>query len=211
MAIDTKKKSQARITKQNVLESLKDLGSGVTGSITNDLLKQTSEDFFGELIGIQKSQEKRSGDINAGESIQMNEVLSGKEEENKKLRAQISLERQLSADEKRLSQTASNELRVQLQALTHEVQKVAVSTGNLAEATQVAMIQAPANPGIYHVIFFEKVLSFLQSFRQQIDQASVWLNSCNKRAEKKNYWSMYKKKGSSFLLSPDHYLQRSAG
>ena len=193
-----KKKAQ-QIAKQSVLESLKDLGNGV------------SQDFFSELMGLPKIQEKRSGELSAGESLQMSQVLSGKEEENKKLRAQISLERQLSSDEKRLSQQATNELKVQLQALTSEVQKVAISTGNLAEATQVAMINAPANPGIYHIIFFEKVLAFLQSFRQKIDQASVWLNSSNKRAEKKNYWSMYKKKGSSFLLSPDHYSQRSAG
>lgn len=207
---DTKKKTQAMRTKQNVLEALKDLGGGAAGQ-AGDLLKDTSEDFFRELMGMQVPQAKRSGEIGAGQSIQMNEVMSGKEEENKKLRAQISLERQMSADESRLSQEKTNQLRVQLQALTQEVVKVAQSTGNLAEATQVAMIQAPAQPGIYHLIFFEKVLEFLQSFRMKIDQAATWMQSSNKRAEKKNYWSMYKKKGSSFLLSPDHYLQRSAG
>jgi len=208
---DSKKKASQQISKQSILESLKDLGGGAGDSIKNDLLKQTSEDFFAELMGLPKAQEKRSGDLTQGQSLQMSEALSGKEEENKKLRAQIALERQLSASEKRLSQEASEKLKVQLQALISEVQKVAISTGNLAEATQVAMINAPANPGIYHLIFFEKVLEFLQSFRKKIDQASVWLNGSNKRAEKKNYWSMYKKKGSSFLLSPDHYLQRSAG
>lgn len=207
---DGKKKSQKLITKQNVLESLKDLGGGAVNQ-TGDLLKSTSEDFFRELMGMGSVQVKRSGEINAGESLQMNEVLNGKEEENKKLRAQISLERQMSSDEMRLSQEKSNELKVQLQALTQEVVKVAQSTGNLAEATQVAMIQAPANPGIYHILFFQSVLEFLQSFRKKIDLAATWLQGSNKRAEKKNYWNMYKKKGSSFLLSPDHYLQRSAG
>lgn len=207
---DGKKKSQKLITKQNVLESLKDLGGGAVNQ-TGDLLKSTSEDFFRELMGMGSVQVKRSGEINAGESLQMNEVLNGKEEENKKLRAQISLERQMSSDEMRLSQEKSNELKVQLQALTQEVVKVAQSTGNLAEATQVAMIQAPANPGIYHILFFQSILEFLQSFRKKIDLAATWLQGSNKRAEKKNYWNMYKKKGSSFLLSPDHYLQRSAG
>jgi len=206
---DQKKKVQALRTKQNVLESLKDLGTDATSQAT-DLLKSTSEDFFRELVGM-KTQVKRSGEIGAGESIQVSEVLSGKEEENKKLRAQISLERQLSADEKRLSQDKSNELKVQLQALMGEVAKVSVSTQALAEQTKIAMIEAPAQPGIYHIIFFQKVLEFLVSFRKKIDEASTWLSASNKRAEKKNYWSMYKKKGSSFLLSPDHYLQRSAG
>jgi len=206
---DRKKKTQLLRTKQNVLESLKDLGTDATSQAT-DLLKNTSEDFFSELIGIQK-QVKRSGEIGAGESIQVSQVLNGKEEENKKLRAQISLERQLSSDEKRLSQTKSNELKIQLQALITEVAKVSASTQNLAEETKIAMIEAPAQPGIYHIVFFQKVLEFLVSFRKKIQEASVWLGASNKRAEKKNYWSMYKKKGSSFLLSPDHYLQRSAG
>lgn len=88
---------------------------------------------------------------------------------------------------------------------------MAVSTQNLAEQTQIAVIQAPTKPGIYHIVFFQKILEFLQSFRKKVDLAATWLQSSNKRAEKKNYWAMYKKKGSSFLLSPDHYLQRSAG
>ncbi len=207
---DQKKKAQAIRTKQNVLESLKDLGGDAAGQAT-DLLKSTSEDFFKELVGLGATQVKRSGEIGAGESIQVADVLSGKEEENKKLRAQISLERQLTANEKRLSQNKSNELKVQLQALIAEVAKVSASTQNLAEEAKIAMIEAPAQPGVYHIIFFQKVLEFLVSFRKKIQEASVWLGASNKRAEKKNYWSMYKKKGSSFLLSPDHYLQRSAG
>jgi hypothetical protein len=206
---DNKKKSQQR-TKQNVLESLKDLGTA-SATQTKDLLKNTSEDFFKELMGLPKAQPKRSGELSMGESMSMADALSGKEEENKKLRAQIRMERNLAQEEKRLSDEKSQQLRVQLQALMQEVSKVASSTQNLAQEVQVAAIQAPANPGIYHMVFFEKVLEFLRSFRKKVDQASVWLQSSNKRAEKKNYWSSYKKKGSSFLLSPDHYLQRSAG
>ncbi|HET7098757.1 MAG TPA: DUF5660 family protein [Patescibacteria group bacterium] len=205
------KKQKSAVIKRNVIESLKDLGSDF-GSQGTDFLKNTSEDFFKELLGISKApQPKRSGEMVPGQSLQMSEALSGKEEENKKLRAQISLERQLTADERKLSNDQTDKLRLQLQALTSEVIKVAQSTGNLAQETQIAMIEAPSNPGLYHIVFFEKVLEFLQSFRKKIDQASVWLGGANKRAEKKNYWSMYKKKGSSFLLSPDHYSQRSAG
>lgn len=198
------------MVKRNVIESLKDIGGDFTDQGT-DLLKATSEDFFKELMGIPREIPKRSGEMKAGESIVMSEVLSGKEKENKKLRAQISLERNLTSDEKRLSQEKMQQLRIQLQAITVEIGRLAASTGNLATQTEIAMVEVPVNPGVYHVIFFEKILEFLQSFRQKIDQAAVWLQSSNKRADKKNYWAMYKKKGSSFLLSPDHYLQRSAG
>lgn len=207
---DNKKKTQIRITRQNVLESLKDLGGSAT-SQAGDLLKNTSEDFLKELFGMPAIQPKRSGELSVGQSLKMNEILSGKDAENKKLRAQISLERQLSNDQQKISEKHTGELRVQLQALMSEVAKVSASTGHLAEQTEIAMIQTPAEPGVYHILFFQKVLEFLQSFRKKIDEASTWLQSSNKRAEKKNYWAMYKKKGSSFLLSPDHYLQRSAG
>lgn len=207
---DSKKKNQVSVTRQNVLESLKDLGASSVNQ-TGDLLKSTSEDFLKELMGLPIAQPKRSGEMAPGESLNMNEVISGKEEENKKLRSQITLERNLSTDEKMVSERKMQELRVQLQAITIEIGKVAASTSNLAIQTEVAMIEAPAKPGVYHVIFFERVLEFLQSFRKKIDDATVWLTASNKRAEKKNYWAMYKKKGSSFLLSPDHYLQRSAG
>jgi hypothetical protein len=204
------KKAKLSVVKRNVIESLKDIGGDFTDQGT-DLLKSTSEDFFKELMGMGTPQVRRSGEMKAGESLQMSEALSGKDEENKKLRAQISLERNLSSDEKRLSQEKMQELRVQLQTITVEISKLAASTGNLATQTEIAMVEVPVNPGVYHILFFEKILEFLQSFRKKIDQAATWLQGTNKRAEKKNYWAMYKKKGSSFLLSPDHYLQRSAG
>lgn len=203
-------KKSKNTTRRNVIEALKDLGDDFSAQ-GSDLLKSTSEDFFKELIGLQKQSVNRSGEMTAGESMDMSAVLSGKEEENKKLRAQISLERNLSAEQSRLGHEKMQELRVQLQAIAVEITKVAASTGNLATQAEIAMVEVPVNPGIYHIIFFEKVLEFLQSFRKRVDQATVWLSSSNKRAEKKNYWSMYKKKGSSFLLSPDHYSQRSAG
>ncbi len=207
---DQKKKGQTIITRQNVLESLKDLGSG-TSVQTKDFLKNTSEDFFRELLGLSKQGIKKSGELSVGETLQVSDVLNGREEENKKIRSQISHERHLSGEEQRISQEKTSELRIELQAIMQEIQKVAESTENLAEATEASMISAPVEPGIYHVHFFENILEFLRSFRKRIDLAATWLQSSNKRAEKKNYWSMYKKKGSSFLLSPDHYLSRSAG
>ena len=204
------KKNHANVAKRNVVEALKDLG-GDFGSQGADLLKDTSEDFFKELIGIGKSQPNRSGEIKAGESIEMSAVLSGREEENKKLRKQISFERTLAYEEQMLSERKMHELRIQLKAIAEEINKLAASAGNLATQTEIAMVEAPVNPGVYHVIFFEKILELISSFRKKIDQAAVWLEGANKRGQKKNYWSTYKKKGSSFLLSPDHYLQRSAG
>jgi len=205
-----KKRQLQAASKQSVLESLKDLGGGTADDLSN-LFKDTSKDFLSELIGLPKTKKKVSGELSQGESLEMSEAMSGQSEENKRLKAQITLERNMSADEKRLSEEKIGQLRVQLQALMSEIAKLATTTHGIAQEAEIAMIQAPANPGIYHIVFFEKLIEFMQSFRKKIEQSSIWLQSSNKRAQKKNYWSMYKKKGSSFLLSPDHYLQRSAG
>ncbi len=205
-----KPKGQKQRRQASVLEALKDIGNTGVKTMKKDLLQDTSQEFFDQLFGPRISK-KYSGEITPGESIEMGEVFSGKLEENKKLKAQISLERNLAREEKVLVEKKANELRVQLQALTQEVMSLAKTTQNISDELKVATMQAPVNPGIYHVIFFEKLLEFLKDFRKKIDSAAVWLHATNKRAQKKNYWSMYKKKGSSFLLAPDHYLQRSAG
>lgn len=191
-----KTKSQKAVRRANVLESLRDIGS-------NNVLEQ--------VFGQYPKENKYSAEINPGESLEFKELFSGRHEETLKLKRLISLERKLAEEEKEISAQKTNQLRVQLQALMQELLTLAGSTQGLGGEVEVAAMQAPAQPGIYHLIFFEKLLDFVRSFRKKIDNASVWLHSSNKRAEKKNFWAMYKKKGSSFLLSPDHYLQRSAG
>lgn len=207
---DTKKKNQNTITRQNVLESLKDLGTG-TATQATDFLKNTSEDFVRELLGLRSTNVKRSGELNPGETIQMKDVLNGKEKQMESVKKQIRFEKTLLNEESRVTRGKTQELRVELQALMQEVQKVSESTQILAEATQTATFSAPVEPGVYHINFFKNLLIFLKSFRQRIDLAATWLQGTNKRAEKKNYWTQYRKKGTSFLLNPESYSQRSAG
>lgn len=207
---DTKKKNQNTITRQNVLESLKDFGTG-TASQTTDFLKNTSEDFLRELLGLNSTNIKRSGELSQGESVNMKDILNGKEKQISNEKKQVRFERRLLNEESRISKQKTQELKVELHALMQEIQKLAESTNALSEITQTATFSAPIEPGIYHINFFQNLLNFLRSFRQKIDLAATWLQGANKRAEKKNYWSQYRKKGTSFLLNPESYSQRSAG
>jgi len=206
-----KAKIQTATRRTNVLESLKDIGEGMTSSIKTDLLGGISKDLLEQILNRRSPNKKVSGDIHAGESLEFSDLLSGQYQENLKLRNQIAYERRLTQEEKQVSEKRTNELKVQLQALMQEVQFLAKTTQGLGEKVEVAVMQAPAQPGVYHLIFFEKIIEFIRNFRKNIDSASTWLQSSNKRAEKKNFWAMYKKKGSSFLLSGESYSQRSAG
>ena len=205
-----KTKSQRAMSQRNVLESLKDIGSGVPKSLKRDLIDGSAEDLFRQLLGT-ASEKKFSGEITPGESLEMGEVFSGKREENEKLKGQLALERQLREEERVRREEKGGQLKLQLHALMQEVYQLSKTTQGLGKEVETASMQAPAEPGVYYLIFFEKLLEFVKSFRKKIENASIWLHASNKRAEKKNFWGSFKKHGSKFLLAPDHYLQRSAG
>src|SRR3989344_5120391 len=208
---DNKNKKQKGLLNQaNPLESLKDIGVGSVKSLKEDLLSQAPKEFIDQILGPRPR--NFSGEIIAGESLEVSEVLSGEHEEKLKLRHQLHLERTLRLEEKETIDKKTNELRIQLSSIQEEILELAQGTQDLAEETQIAAMQAPVEPGIYHILFFEKLLEFVKSFRKKIEEASVWLHATNKRAAKKNAWGAnYKKHGAKYLLSGEHYISRSAG
>ncbi len=207
---DQNQKSQKTIKRSSVLENLKDVGGNTGKVLKKDLVQGVSEKFINQLLG-RKPEKKYSGDITPGESLEFEDVFSGRREQTMKLKKQLFLEKKLREEEKTRSERKGNELRMQLQAIIEEVAALAQNTQELAEEVQIATMQATIEPGVYHLIFFEKLLEFIKSFRKNIGQAKVWLHSSNKRAQKKNYWASYKKHGGKFLLAADHYVSRSAG
>jgi len=205
-----KPRSQKFPTYPNPLEIVKDAGTGALKSLKTDFIDKVPGDFMDQIFG-PKTQRNVSGEIAPGESLEFNELLSGRHEENLKIKKQLTLERMLHEEEKILQERKVGQLRIQLQAVMQEVTIISQKVQNLGEEVKVSAMQAPVEPGVYHLIFFEKLLEFIESFAKKIEQASVWLYAVNKRAQKKNYWASYKKHGGKFLLAPDHYLQRSAG
>lgn len=196
----TKTAGQGRkqVKHKSVLEGLKDISQG------------TSQELVSQLFG-RRPEKKYSGDLLPGEALEIEDIFSGRHQETIKLKKQLALERKLRKEEEVRTERKRKKLKLQLQAIMEEVAVLAQNTQELSEEVQVAAMQAPVEPGVYHLIFFEKLLEFIKSFRKNIEEAKVWLQTSNKRAQKKNYWARYKKHGGKFLLAADHYLSRSAG
>lgn len=212
MDVKTQKaKQKSQIRSKNVLEAINEIGSQVVDTAKNEV-KATSDEFFRQLLGQQRAmQQKRSGEVPMGQTLQMNEVMSGQQEKNKKLEEQMFFERRLFNEERQSTGEKLNDLRVRLQAIQTEANKMVATTVNLSRELKSAVLQGATNVSEYQINFFEDIISLIVAFRKKIDSAVVWLQSSNKRAEKKNFWSQYKKKGSNFLLSGESYVQRSAG
>ncbi len=195
----------------NPLEAMKSFGKDTASEMRSEANK-LSADFMQELLGIKAANKNYSGEIVPGQPVDFAEVYSGKYEETIKINKQMAFERRLIQEERILVEKKTGELRMQLNAVREEILVLAQKTQDLSEETYVAAMQAPIEPGLYHVIFFEKLLDFIKSFRKKIEESAVWMHSLNVRARKKNVWGQnYKKGGASYLLSSEHYLQRSAG
>lgn len=205
-----KETRQKQIRQTNFLESLKELGGNTGKTLANDVLKETGAEFMRQLLGL-SPKKKFSGEIQKGESLVVGDVLTGKKEFEDKAKKQIRFERHLLEEQKAEVEKKNSELKIHLHAISQEIQAVASSTPKLAREISVAKLTATNNPGIYHLLFLEKMLEFLKSFRKNIENASIWLNATNKRANKRNFWNQYKVQKGTALLNPEHYNQRSAG
>ncbi len=195
-----------------ILEGLRDIGSNTTQSIKEDLVGGIPKDFMNQFFGSTGMPKRQvSGEISAGEQLIVNDLYSGKHQKEHDERKQIFFERTLLREERILVEKKTNELKIKLQQITDEIKVIAVTLPNTAEEIQTAQMQASVDPGIYHINFFDKILEFLKNFRKNISHANNWMVSANRRASKKNYWGRLKTGGAKYMLSGEHYSQRSAG
>ncbi len=208
-----KPKAQAQAqNRDNLLEGLRGIGASGFTSLKKDIGQGIPEEFFRQMLGIEKPYARASGDIRPGQSIELTQAIEEQKEENKVLRMKLAQEQRLRSEDKNLFTQKTQELKMELHALSQETLKLAQSTQGLSREVEVAAMQAPANPGVYHVNFFEQLRNFIASFRKKIENASLWLQASNNRATKRrSFWGQVGQSGSKRLLSPEDYLQRSAG
>jgi len=206
----SKQKALKQIRQTNVLEALKDLGGGASSSFANDVLKESGAEFMRQLLGL-RARTKASGELERGQSFEPAKALTGEFQKEQKAHKQVRFERRLLEEEKAEIEKKNNQLKLQLHAITQEIQAVVMSTPKLARQVEVASLVSSVDPGIYHLVFLEKILEFLRSFRKKINNASDWLMATNKRTNKRNFWNQYKVQKGQALLNPETYSQRSAG
>ncbi len=112
-----------------------------------------------------------------------------------------------------LYQNHDQELKKAIDSLKVEIQKLIKSTQNLdLQVEKVALEPAP-EPSPYQKSFLERIRQFIKNFRQNIDDAGLWLEAFQTKKKKRNYfWTQAnsKKGGSQYLFSSEHSASRSA-
>ena len=104
---DQNQKPQKAIKRSSVLENLKDVGGNTGKVLKKDLAQGVSEELINQLLG-RKTEKKYSGDITPGESLEFEDVFSGRREEALKLQKQLVLEKKLRQEERIRSEKKGN-------------------------------------------------------------------------------------------------------
>lgn len=195
------KQKQKRIRNGALLEALRDLGGGTVKSLNEDFLGQIPKDVFTQT-GLHP--QKLEGTPNPQEPV---DLLKIKELEQRFRRLEIS-----KREERLVFSSQQQEVKVRLAALQEEAKKMASATQNLAQEVKIAVLQTPVEPGTYHLTFLEKLISFIKSLTQKIENAAVWVSAFNQRAKKRPfYWAQVGRSGTKFMLSQERYMATQVG
>lgn len=195
----TQKKKQTSYTNDSVLESLRDFGSGITKTVAKDVIARSASDALSSLFG-----QPTGGDFKPPSPI----VEAFPEHSPNRLSPvrRPEVYKPIIADKREESGLREKvaEVRAQLVALAASIKK-------FNREVERAVEDIPARPGVYHLNFLERLRGVIMILRQQIEDSSSWLALWSHRKQKRQYWGMYKKHGTSFGLSSERGVSTQAG
>jgi|SRR3989344_1947416 len=215
-------KSKPKIKKygeKNSIETLKEeltgLGSGAVSSVKSDLLTEGVHDFWNQLLKTEQKFQNLHGELNEGQEL---DVASLEGKSKQKLDIDPGLEygkeytRGVLHYQEQATRVESHEIKQQIEQIMVEIKRL-VDTSTVLEAQfqEVTTEYTPAKAGKYHQNFFEWMLTMIRSAREKIDDSGAWLQAIASKKGKKQYWSMFKKHGTTFGLSNERVVATQTG
>lgn len=107
----------------------------------------------------------------------------------------------------------SKEVEKAINELRLEIKNLIKITENLNHEIIQSAEQNVADFSEYQLNFFQRIKMIVINFRQNISEASVWLENFNHKKNKRNtFWNRAKSKngGEQYLMSSEHSASRSA-
>ena len=202
---------------QNPIEAFKDIGGSVKKS-SNEAVKGAVSDLWKQMLGRgeytqtnakePQKQPQRAGDLRPGEELSL-------KEEKKQAHAEPGIDyvREIVHGEKKIHAEESHETKMRMQEIIVEIKKLTQSSKELAvEFKDVQQIERiPQNAGKYHANFVEWLLSMVRGARERVDNAISWTSAIKGKKAQRQYWSLFKKHGTSFGLSGERVVSTQVG
>ncbi len=210
---------------RNSLEAVTNIGDasgvvrGAASSLVNDLALDGGKDFLSFLGMDVASKDKKDSDKSSQESPNTEtgsiDIVNFQEKAKKveqHVEAAIDYHRDILRSSERISKQEIQSLSNQVEQIKMEIQSLIASTKEIQmEFSQVTMEQHAENVGTYHTNFFEWMIIMIRDARKKVEESSNWLNAQKGKGQKKGYWGMFKKHGTSFALSNERGVATQVG
>jgi hypothetical protein len=197
MNVQQQTKKRPIITSDSIIESLRDISSNVGKTVVSDVATRVPADVLASLLG----NTQRRGEMQQDQTVEMKHEYDGQPQRGVRENTLIS----------QLSRKDKEEINEKINAVRAELAALSKSIASLNVEIQKAVTEQPVDAGIYHLNFLDQLKSVLLSVRQNIEDGRTWLAAFTNRKQKKTYWGMYKKHGTSFGLSNERTLATQAG
>lgn len=196
---------------RNSIEAIRDVGTGVVKSVTNDLGRDAVSDLWDQILG---SGQKDRGEMNEGQEINLAQLSKKAKFEAQKaeLDPAINWKAEILSVEKNSEREFSREVSVKIQEIVIELKRIASSSKELqTQFKQITTEQKISKPGKYHLTFFEFMLAMVKTARLKIENSGAWLATTKSKKAQKGYWNQFKKHGTSFGLSNERVVATQTG
>lgn len=196
----------------NQVETLKGFASDISKTFGDQLLKNGTRTMWEQILGHYEQREHStpSGDLIEGEEIDL--VATKETHQKHDVAPGIDYRREILQYTEVSVKHETREIEEKIKEVLFELRRlIETSTVLQAEFKEVTMEQAPAIPGKYHLNFLEWLLQIIKTARIKVEDSGSWLTAITTKKSKRNYWSMFKKHGTTFGLSNERVVATQTG
>ena len=194
--------------------AVEDLGKGtikgIKDSVVKDIVGGGVSEAWKELLNEGESSPKATqGDLSEGAEMDLG-LLQEKTVEVTEMHNQYTSE--VIHAGKRASTENSQEMQVKVQEILIEIKKLSQSSKELKQEVEIiSMEQTMENPGVYHVSYLEKMLTYIRDIRLNVEDSLAWFSSLRSKKASRQYGKMAKKHGTTFTLSGERQVSTQTG
>lgn len=134
-------------------------------------------------------------------------------EQKKNAAPGIDYHREVATSSDRALTRQHTEVEQRIGEVMNELKRIVESSNKIIqdEFGKVTVEQTPTEVGKYHVNFLDWMLITLQTARQKVEDSGAWLSAMKSKKDKKGYWGMFKKHGTSFGMSNERQVATQTG
>jgi predicted transcriptional regulator len=174
---------------------------------------------FDQILGMSDSREKLKKNqetvLFEGQEVSLEKLQEEKaktEEKNREVETDINYFKEIIHAEEKTISRGNQELEVQLKEIMAEIKKLADSSRELQmQFKTVAVEQYTVKPGKYHKTFFSWLLSIIRVARMKVEDSGAWLTAMHNKKKSRDYWTIAKKRGTSFTLNNERTVATQVG